>query len=50
MNSTVYVLFDGLLSFGVVVGFCVWQLASTQRAKKERIAREKARGEKDVKG
>ena len=46
MSSNAYVLIDGLLSFGVVVAICVWQLRSTARAKAERIAREKALKEK----
>jgi hypothetical protein len=42
MSPTLYVLLDGGLSFGAVLAFCVWQLRSTERAKQQRIAREKA--------
>jgi hypothetical protein len=42
MGPGTYVLLDGGLSFGVLVLFCVWQLISTDRARKRRIEREKA--------
>ena len=42
MGPGAYGLIDGALFFGVIVGFLVWQLISTDRAKKRRIAREQA--------
>jgi hypothetical protein len=42
MNPNLYVLLDGALSFGVALAFCFQQLRSTERAKQQRIAREKA--------
>jgi hypothetical protein len=45
MNPNVFGLFEGVLSFGVLLAFCVWQLRSTERAKQQRIAREKAQRE-----
>jgi hypothetical protein len=48
MSPNLYVLLDGALSFGAALAFCVWQLKSTARAKRERIAREQA--QKDSRG
>ncbi len=46
MGPNLYGLIDGALAFGAVVAFCIWQLRSTERAKQQRIAREKAAREK----
>ena len=43
MSADVFGLLDLLLAFGVIVAICVWQLAATQKAKRERIEREKER-------
>jgi hypothetical protein len=46
MNPNLYGFLDGALAFGSILAFCFWQLRSTERAKQERIAREKAAKEK----
>jgi hypothetical protein len=48
MSSNVYGLFDMALAFGAVLAICVWQLRSTERAKRERIEREKNRKPPDA--
>jgi hypothetical protein len=46
MDARYYGLVEMLLSFGVVLAFCFWQLHSVAKAKKERLERERAeRGE-----
>jgi hypothetical protein len=38
-------LVEMLLSFGVILGFCFWQLYSVARAKRKRLERERAHNE-----
>jgi len=48
MSSDLFGLLDLALGFGVIVAICVWQLASTEKAKRQRIEREKARKSADA--
>jgi len=44
MEGNLLQLVDVGAFFGLIIAVCVWQLVSTSRAKKQRIARELARG------
>jgi hypothetical protein len=46
VDARYYGLVEMLLSFGVVLAFCFWQLHSVAKAKRKRLERERAeRGE-----
>jgi hypothetical protein len=45
MDAKYYGLVEMLLSFGVILGFCFWQLHSVTKAKRKRLERERAKGE-----
>jgi hypothetical protein len=42
VDARYYGLVEMLLSFGVVLAFCFWQLYSVAKAKKKRLERERA--------
>ncbi len=42
MDARYYGLVEMLLSFGVVLAFCFWQLRSVAKAKRKRLERERA--------
>jgi hypothetical protein len=42
VNARYYGLVEMLLSFGVVLAFCFWQLYSVAKAKRKRLERERA--------
>ena len=44
MDARYYGLVEMLLSFGVVLAFCFWQLHSVAKAKRKRLERERAKG------
>jgi len=46
MDPNDYGIVEMLLSFGVVLAFCFWQLYSVSQAKKQRLERERAEGPK----
>jgi hypothetical protein len=45
MDAKYYGLVEMLVSFGVILGFCFWQLHSVAKAKRKRLERERAKGE-----
>lgn len=42
MDPGYYGLVEMLLFFGLILAFCLWQLYSVSRAKKQRIERERS--------
>jgi uncharacterized membrane protein len=42
MEGNLLQVLDGVAFLVLIFGFCLWQIISTSRAKKRRIAREKA--------
>jgi len=47
MDPNYYGVIEMLLSFGVVLAICFWQLHSVSKAKKARLARERQERERE---